>query len=399
MIDMIIPSLWLIVLMAGLPHLSETVYAPSLPEIANALQTSHAMAEYTLTIYLLGFALGTLFWGRISDYIGRRPGVIAGLCIYAVGCIGCYHATTVTMLMASRLVQAFGGSVGSVLVQAIMRDVFKGRALSKSFALLGMSVAFFPAMGPAIGGFMTDNLGWRSIFIFLIVSALLLLCIVWYNLPETYKKVDKKAPAIMSILYKFIYDAKIIGLGFIVAATNGINFCYFAEGSFCLINVLGFSASQFGLTFLGVAGAAMLGGLTSRKLLNYYSTAQVLQIGILITVVTNSLFSVCIITNYLGYNFAKITLLIIFVIAQMVNTFCKALINANALSLALRNYRWCTGTASSLFGFYYYCLTSLFTFGMAMLHNHTLLPMPLYFLAISVCLVFAQSTIKDKLVS
>ena len=64
MSPLLVPALWLIVLIVGLPQLSETVYTPSLPDIAHALRTSEAMVEYTLTIYLFGFALGTLFWGK-----------------------------------------------------------------------------------------------------------------------------------------------------------------------------------------------------------------------------------------------------------------------------------------------------------------------------------------------
>ncbi len=88
MSPLLVPALWLIVLIVGLPQLSETVYTPSLPDIAHALRTSEAMVEYTLTIYLFGFALGTLFWGRVSDKLGRKPCTIAGLLIFIVGCGG-----------------------------------------------------------------------------------------------------------------------------------------------------------------------------------------------------------------------------------------------------------------------------------------------------------------------
>ncbi len=95
-------AIWLIVLIAGLPQLSETVYTPSLPDIAQALHASEAMVEYTLTIYLLWLAMGTLFWGKISDGLGRKPCVIAGLSIFIAGCIGCYVSRSIEMPMLSR---------------------------------------------------------------------------------------------------------------------------------------------------------------------------------------------------------------------------------------------------------------------------------------------------------
>ena len=84
------PAIWLIILIVGLPQLSETVYTPSFPAIAHALAISEAMVEHTLTIYLFGFALGTLFWGYLSDKIGRKPCVLAGLFIFSLGCVGCF---------------------------------------------------------------------------------------------------------------------------------------------------------------------------------------------------------------------------------------------------------------------------------------------------------------------
>lgn len=397
MAEIIVPAIWLIMLLAGLPHLSESVYAPSLPDIANALSVPHAMAEYTLTVYLFGFALGTLFWGRVSDYTGRRPSVLLGLVFYMLGCFGCYTSTTITMLMGSRLLQAFGGSVGSVLAQAILRDVFRGRTLSRMYALLGMSVSFFPALGPAVGGVIADLLGWRAIFMLLVLCAILLLAILFVRLPETHPVADKCAASFVGVLRRFVVDPKVLGLGILVASCNGIGFCYFAEGSFCFINVLGFTAGQFGLTFVGVAIAAVLGGMLSRKLLKKYATFEVLSIGVWVAIIVNTLFSLLIILHYVGIPFNVYVLMAIFMFGQMANVFSKSLITGNALSLALRSYQGCTGTASSLFGFYYYCLTSLITLGMGMLHNHTLLPMPLYFLAISLGMLFVTYIVRIKL--
>jgi MFS family permease len=114
-----LPAAWLIVALAGTSQLSETVYTPALPAIAVALHTSPAMVEYTLTIYFLGFALGTLFFGKTSDHFGRKPCILAGLLIFILGCVGCYYSHSITGLMWSRLLQSFGASIGSVLGQVL----------------------------------------------------------------------------------------------------------------------------------------------------------------------------------------------------------------------------------------------------------------------------------------
>lgn len=85
--------LWIIVLIVALPQLSETIYTPSLPDLAYGLNVNHGTAEYTLIIYLFGFAFGVLLWGVLSDRIGRKPGLFWGLGIYVLASIGCYLVT------------------------------------------------------------------------------------------------------------------------------------------------------------------------------------------------------------------------------------------------------------------------------------------------------------------
>jgi MFS family permease len=124
-ISVVAPALWILVLIAGLPLLSESAYSPALPAMAHDLKTSAGMAENTLAIYLVGLAFGTLFWGYISDLLGRKPCILAGFGLFAAACLGCYSSTSIEMLMGFRLLQALGGSVGSVLSQAVARDAFQ----------------------------------------------------------------------------------------------------------------------------------------------------------------------------------------------------------------------------------------------------------------------------------
>jgi Bcr/CflA subfamily drug resistance transporter len=260
MTNVLLPAIWLIVLIVGLPQLSETVYTPSLADIAHALQTSEAFVEYTLTIYLFGFAIGTLlFWGKTSDKFGRKPCIIAGLLIFIAGCFGCYFSGSIKMLMISRLIQAFGGSIGSVLGQAICRDAFHGPALGKVYSATGSALALFPALGPVCGGIIAENFGWENIFIFLIIFAVILTALVASKLPETHPQASRKSISILNLAGRLARDKKVLGFGLIVAGCNGILFSYFAEGSFYLINGLGISSSGYGFSFVLVAAATMAG--------------------------------------------------------------------------------------------------------------------------------------------
>lgn len=383
MTHILLPAIWLIVLIVGLPQLSETVYTPSLPDIAHALSTSEAMVEYTLTIYLFGFALGTLCWGKISDKLGRKPCVIAGLVVFIIGCIGCYFSTSIEMLMISRLIQAFGGSIGSVLGQAICRDAFHGPALGRVYSATGSALALFPALGPLFGGLIAEIFGWRNIFIFLTIFALIVTILVSVKLPETHPHASRKKVSLWNIAKQLVLDKKVLGFGLIVAGCNGILFSYFAEGSFYLIKGLGLSPSHYGLSFTVIAVATMLGGIVSKRLQNKHFSKEIMGYGLLIIAFATTIFSCVAMINHNLFALHSHIMIAITILSQMGCAFGICMATSNALALALVDYKHAIGTASSLFGFFYYVLISLFTFFMGLLHDGTLLPMPLYFLSLS----------------
>jgi DHA1 family bicyclomycin/chloramphenicol resistance-like MFS transporter len=389
MTNKLLPSLWLVIFIAGLPQFSETVYTPSLPEIASALRTSESMAEYTLTIYLFGFAIGTLFWGKLSDKIGRKPCVLAGLFVFVIGSIGCYFSDTIAILMISRFIQAFGGSIGSVIGQAICRDAFHGPALGKSYSIVSSALAFFQVIGPVIGGVIAEHFGWSSIFLFLTVNALILSFFVARYLPETHYLELRKHIPISKVVLSMIQDRKVIGFGIIVGGCNGISFSYLAEGPFYLIELLGLSPSQYGFSFISLAMGAMLGGLASRKLHDYRESKVIMGYGLIILLSGCAMLSsIMVIHTYIPIH--RSWLICCVIVSQTINMFGMSVITSNALALALVDYKWCIGTASSIFGFGYYFIISLCTLFMGFLHNGTLLPMPLYFLTIALLMQITQ---------
>jgi len=391
----ITPPLWLIVLIVGLSQMSETVYSPSLPEIARALKTTASMVEYTLTVYLFGMAIGMLFWGKLSDSLGRKPCILAGLIIFIAGCFGCYFSTNITMLMISRVIQAFGGSVGSVLGQTICRDSFCGLELSRVYSSMSSSLAIFPAFGPIIGGLIADYLGWVNIFIYLILFGLVLITCVVYFLPETHRAENRKRVALADVIGRMLHDRKIIGLALLVGFAAGLRFSYYAEGSFFLIKALGLSPSYYGMSFFFIASATMIGGVVATKLLKRADTMNILKLGINIVFCAMILFAgIVLLGQYIEIS-SKIMILMTIGL-QMVGAFGLVMITSNALSAALVDYRDCIGTASSLFGSFYMLCISIVTFGMGILHNGTLLPMPLYFLGLSVLMQFVYRYMIDK---
>lgn len=382
-----LPAIWLIVLIVGLPQLSETVYSPSLPDIANALSISEAMAQYTLTIYLLSFGIGTLFWGKISDIFGRKPCVLAGIFIFILGSFQCYISESITMLMIGRFIQAFGGSIGSVLGQAISRDAFHGPSLGKVYSSVGSALALFPAIGPVIGGLIAEQFHWSYIFLLLILFAIVLSVLVMKKLPETHH--SRTRVSMFNTFSKLVRDKKILAFCIIISACNGIYFSYFAEGSFYLIERLGLSPSQYGLTFIMIAFASMLGGIVSKRLHSKHSSTEILFAGMNIMLISTAAFTLFSCINAV-FKLPNTLMIFVTIISQMITIFGMCMTISNSLALALSDYKYAIGTASSIFGFAYYCITSFLTFLMGYLHDGSMIAMPMYFLFLSIVMNFMK---------
>ncbi len=126
----------------------------------------------------------------------------------------------------------------------------------------------------------------------------------------------------------------------------------------------------------------MTGGFSSKKLQDTFHSVEIMGLGIKIILITCVIFCCLILLNTVII-IPDILLVCIIVLSQTVIMYGSRMTNSNAMALALTEYKWCTGTASSIFGFIYYCIMSLVTFGMGLLHNGTLFPMPIYFLAIA----------------
>lgn len=138
--------------LAGLTPLAVDMYLPAIPAIARDLATSIDGAQLTISAFLGGFAIGQLFYGPLADSFGRKPVILAGLTMFAVASVGCAMADSLPELLAWRMLQAAGGAAGSVVVNALLRDLFEKDAFSRamSFVILVMTLA--PLVAPVVGG-------------------------------------------------------------------------------------------------------------------------------------------------------------------------------------------------------------------------------------------------------
>jgi Bcr/CflA subfamily drug resistance transporter len=397
-------SIGLIALLLGFPQISETIYTPSLPDLAHGLKVGQEWAEFTLSIYFIGFAIGVLLWGLISDWLGRRPAMLWGLVLYAFGSWGCYQSQEIVPLLVWRFIQACGASVGSVVTQTMIRDLYTGQKRNQIFSIVGGILALSPALGPLLGGWISDLAGWRGNFAFLIGMGISILFYSFLKLPETLHIEQKQRVQFRAVISQFLKDPRLFGYAFLIGGTNGIIFSYYAEAPFLFIELLHFSPLQYGFSGIMIAVASVLASLISHRLNSYHFTHEkIIAMGCYLMGL--AALGLTILAYYGGIFDHAISLRISFMIGLIGLLFLGiGLVIPNALSQALTAYQQSIGTAGALFGLMYYILIAGFTFLMGVLHNGTALPMPLYFLALVVlmflslhALIFPQRSTQEKL--
>ncbi|MED4732282.1 multidrug effflux MFS transporter [Aneurinibacillus migulanus] len=382
------PSLFLLIILVGFPQISETIYTPSLPDITNNLHASSNMVQLTLSIYFLGFAFGVFCWGRLSDSIGRRPAMLWGILVYGIGCLGCYLSDSVEWLLLSRFIQAFGASTGSVVTQTILRESIDGTKRHVVFAQISAALAFTPAIGPLIGGWVDQSLGFKAVFFTLVVISVAIFMYTFVSLPET----RVSAPSninILSVAKRLVFDIRIWAFGFLIGATNGILFSYYAEAPFIFIEFFHMAPGVFGFFGVFVALSSILGAMLSKRLLTKFPAEKIILIGSMVT----TLGAVCL-TSFTLYgvnpSVISLSLMVAFIFTLLLGI---GIAIPNCLSLALVHYSDVLGTAGAIFGLGYYVVVSLITSGMSYLHNGSLVTMPIYFLILAILMVLVSKKI------
>src|SRR6266436_6796997 len=149
---------------SSLGMVASTIYVPSIPAIASALETSIARVQFTFVGYLLAFALSMLVLGPLSDRYGRRQTIIVGLVLSALGSLACALSPTIDFLIAARIVQGIGACAGLVVGRAIIRDLWTREAGAQVIAGLAFVVTLLQAFAAVLGGYLHGWLGWRANF-------------------------------------------------------------------------------------------------------------------------------------------------------------------------------------------------------------------------------------------
>jgi DHA1 family bicyclomycin/chloramphenicol resistance-like MFS transporter len=254
----------LLALLAGVGPLTVDMYLASLPDMGRLLGAPTAQVQLTISVYLVGHALGQVFYGPLSDRHGRRPVLTAALGVYLVASIACAVASSIEFLIAARFLQALGGSGAVVLARAVVRDIYDGTRVGRELSRMASIMAFAPLVAPLIGGVLQTAFGWRSNFVVLTLFGATALSMIWFMLPETLRQRAPEPVSLASTLRSFRrflgYRTFVIHLGIATCCMAGL-FSWISAAAFVLQDIYGLSPLSFGLAF-AVGGSGYLIGTT-----------------------------------------------------------------------------------------------------------------------------------------
>jgi MFS transporter, DHA1 family, multidrug resistance protein len=248
--------------LTGLGPMSSDMYVPSLPAIGHSLQVPIAQVQLTISSYLIGFAIGQIIYGPISDRFGRKPVLLAAICVYGLGSVLCATTQSIDALIASRFVQALGGAGAIVLARAVVRDLYSGVRAGRELSLMGSIQAFAPIVAPLIGGVLQTVFGWHASFILLIIVAVAAGTATARLLPETLRKRTSQPLSLASMgsLYGSVLAHKSFLAHLAIMTTTFVGLYSWVSGASIVIQgVYGLSPLAFGLTYAVGSFGYMLG--------------------------------------------------------------------------------------------------------------------------------------------
>ncbi len=366
--------------LAGLTPLAIDMYLPAIPTLSEAFSAPVEQVQMSVSIYLLGFSLGQLFYGPVTDSIGRIPVLVFGMGLFTLGSLGCALSQDLDQLLWFRALQAVGGASGSVVMMGMMRDLF-GRdefARAVSFTMLVMALA--PLAAPLIGGYLLLVTGWRSIFFVLAVLSLVLMVLLWRTIGETLPTQGRPSLGLRSALrgYAQILRNRLC-LSYLLVGifASGALFSFVTGAPFVYIEFFGVAPENFGYLFgINVVTMMMVTSLNARYVARVGSPRMLLY-GVLLSALGAVLL--------LGLYLAGVRSLLAVVLPVMLIFGPIGLISANATSLSLQQLPHLSGSVAALGGCLRFSGGAMAGVGVSLAHTGTPLPLVTMMSVCSLC--------------
>lgn len=378
------PSLFLIIilgLLTAFGPFSIDMYLPALPEISNDFNTSTSNTQLTLTLFMIGLAIGQVFVGPLSDFIGRKKPLMIALVVYTIASILCVFAPNIYVMMALRFVQGFTGGAGAVISRAMSSDLYSGKALTKFLAVLMLVNGVAPILAPVLGGIILEFSTWKTVFVVLTAFGAIMFCLSLYKLTESLPENNRSSGRISEILGDFkelLKNPKFLLPLFIQGSTFALLFSYISASPFIVQSVYGVSSFGFSWMFAFNGLGLIFSGQLVNKLVDRFDEHTLMKVFAFVQIIGVILVSITLLNSW------SIWILMIgfFILVSPVSA-----IGTTGFSIAMANNKRGAGSASSLLGLSQFAFGGLVTPLVGIKGEHDVIPYVLTIVIVSLVLI------------
>jgi DHA1 family bicyclomycin/chloramphenicol resistance-like MFS transporter len=357
-------------LMSVFGPLAIDMYLPAFPGIARELGTTIPAVQITLAIFLLGLALGQVFWGTLSDQVGRRRPLVCGCLLFGGAAVVCAVAQSIHVLIAARFVMGLAGSAGVVVSRAIVRDLYEQDEAARFFSVMMIIGGIGPIVSPFLGSLLLTYFNWRAIFWTIVVFGSFCLAAVVWNVPETLAPENRMRGRLVEVFRGYgqiLANRRFLGPALAIGCTSGMLFTYIANASFLFIELFGVPVGLFGFLFATNSIGLYIGGQSNRLLLRRFTAEQLLRRGMAINVCAGLLLVGCAATGWGGF---PLLFAVLFLCIGSLG-----LIFPNGTAIAMQPFAAEAGGASALLGIFQFILGAAAGALVGTFHDGTALPM------------------------
>lgn len=322
-------------------------YLPALPDLALALGTTEAAAQLTVSVSIVGLALGQLVAGPLSDRIGRLAPLRVGVLLLSITSFLCALSDDIGVLLGLRLAQGLAAAATLVVARAVVRDVYDGARAARIFSDLILVMGLAPVVGPVVGGQLLRVTDWRGIFVTLGIIGAVLLVATLVLLEETWVPRAAGSPNGIGLLVR---DRDFLGFMVVAGCLGVVLFSYISMSPFVLRDEHGVGPVAFSWIFGANAAGMVVGGQVNARLVGRHGPARMLRVGLALLAVAACALAIGLAT---GAQLDVVLVPLWFVLCGLGMSF------GNATALALVPHGGIAGSASALLG------TSQFLLGAA----------------------------------
>lgn len=380
-------TLLLLVAMTGIAPISLYIFVPALPILVSTFGSDVAVAQMTVSLFMVGLAVSQLVMGPLSDRFGRRPVLLVGLGLMVAASLGCILAQTLPQLIAARFLQALGGATGMVVSRAIIRDLYSRDRVGAMISLVIAVMMIAQMLSPLMGGLLETAFGWRSIFYVITAAAALVTLAAAIALPETRRVEARGAGAgFRADVSGLLRSRAFVGYVLCQVLASSIIFSFAGGGPYVVVTQMGRSSAEYGAWFATSGLAYLIGNLFCVRFAPAYTIEKLIWFGLALQFTGAALNLVWGLT---GLNQVPSWLFV----THMLITFANAFVMSNSAAGAISVRPDAAGTASGAMGFLQMGFGSLCSQFGAYLGGHFATPVPLNIAIVVLSLLCAASMI------